>query len=419
MAQFALEVLRARKGDCLILHYGGPDEDHLIMIDGGPAKVYAPHLKPRIAEIRKQRGLAEDEPLPVEILMVSHIDDDHIAGIIDLTRELRDLKDDNQPLPIRVRSLWHNSFKDVIGSPPDEFKPGGAWGPASLGEKIVALSEDEDSLHAHTMALIVAGVGQGMRLSDDASYLKWPVNRQFNGGLVRGDHGDARFEFEGGLTLTVVGPALQELEELWREHQKYLEAKARNDAKEQARAAAYIDESAANLSSLVVLAESGGRTILLTGDARGDKVIEGLRAAGLLGPGADDSLHVDILKVPHHGSDNNLETGFFKAITADHYVFTGDGEHGNPERASFQMLLDARPDAAFTLHLAYPVEDIDRERKKTWDEAQAAKRKKGKPTVEWSDARQNLGVLFAAEAIPGPKRKLSIVNEANAHLIAP
>ena len=86
---FSLDVRRARKGDCLLLHFGTKAEPRLALIDGGPKQVYAPHLKPRLLEIRKARGLAPQSPLPVDLLMVSHVDDDHIQGILDLTRELR------------------------------------------------------------------------------------------------------------------------------------------------------------------------------------------------------------------------------------------------------------------------------------------------------------------------------------------
>ena len=58
-------------------------------------------------------------------------------------------------------------------------------------------------------------------------------------------------------------------------------------------------------------------------------------------------MHVDILKVPHHGSSNNLDNDFFERITADHYVMSGDGEHGNPERESIEMLFKARGKAKF------------------------------------------------------------------------
>ena len=96
---FSLDVRRARKGDCLILHYGTKAKPGLVLIDGGPAQVYGPQLKPRLEEIRKARRLAESEPLTVDLLMVSHIDDDHINGILELTHELVDAKAARRPLP--------------------------------------------------------------------------------------------------------------------------------------------------------------------------------------------------------------------------------------------------------------------------------------------------------------------------------
>ena len=87
------------------------------------------------------------------------------------------------------------------------------------------------------------------------------------------------------------------------------------------------------------------------------QILEGLELGGAIKKG--DTLHVDILKVPHHGSSNNLERGFFERITADHYVFSGDGEHGNPERETMEMLFAARGSEPFTIHLTYPIDDID------------------------------------------------------------
>ena len=55
----------------------------------GRTSVYEPHLKPRLEQIREARGLGDEEPLPVDLLMVSHVDDDHIQGILELTKELR------------------------------------------------------------------------------------------------------------------------------------------------------------------------------------------------------------------------------------------------------------------------------------------------------------------------------------------
>ena len=118
---FTLDVRRARKGDCLILHYGSKNDPGLALIDGGPSNVYKPHLKPRLAEIRAARALPGDAPLPVDLLMVSHIDDDHIKGILELTKELIEAKSTQRPLPLKINNLWHNTFDDIIGNDPKEL----------------------------------------------------------------------------------------------------------------------------------------------------------------------------------------------------------------------------------------------------------------------------------------------------------
>ena len=80
--------------------------------------------------------------------------------------------------------------------------------------------------------------------------------------------------------------------------------------------------------------------MLLTGDARGDHVLEGLEAANLL---KDGKCHVDLLKLPHHGSNRNLEPKFFEQITADHYVVSSNGERfDNPDQETLEWLAAAR-----------------------------------------------------------------------------
>ena len=53
--------------------------------------------------------------------------------------------------------------------------------------------------------------------------------------------------------------------------------------------------------------------MLLTGDARGDQIVDGLRAAARLTNG---TFEVDVLKVPHHGSENNIDSDFVEAVIA-------------------------------------------------------------------------------------------------------
>ena len=397
---FTLDVRRARKGDCLILHYGSKKDPGLMLIDGGPSSVYKPHLKPRLAEIRQARGLAENASLPVDLLMVSHIDDDHIKGVLDLTKELIEAKNAQQPLPLKIKGVWHNTFDDIIGNDPKELTAAvtAQFGTASLsgdGEEVEGLDPDA--------AKVLASVSQGFRLRDDTRALKLRVNPEFSGKLVIAKEKGKKVDMGKGLKFTVVGPMNQEVVALQKQHDAFLAKKE----KEKGALAAFTDSSVANLSSVVVLAEVGKKRMLLTGDARGDKVLEGLELIGLLKKDGKSKIHVDILKGPHHGSNRNVEKIFFDRITADHYVFSGNGEHGNPERETLEMLLAARGDAAdYTVHLTYPIDEIDADRKKDW---------KKHSSKAWSPKKQSLAA-FLAENKKFAK-KILIVDETQPHLI--
>lgn len=418
---FSLDVVRARKGDCLILHYGSLDDPRIVMIDGGPKSVYAPHLKPRLEKIKEARGLEETDPLEVDLLMVSHVDDDHIQGILDFTR---DLIQDN-PKFARVLSFWHNSFDNIISDLPDELTASfkSKFGAASMDGEPPDLSidvEDEDEEVVVSSLKVLASIKQGAQLrSDVLNKLKAELNADFDGGLILAKEGGEALDMENGLKFTVVGPMVPELKKLHAKHQEWLKELEKGGKSAEDVLSAYVDKSVPNLSSLVLLAKVDDKKMLLTGDARGDKIMEGLKLVGLLEE--EGKLHVDVLKVPHHGSSNNLDKDFFETITADHYVFSGDGEHGNPERESLEWLLETRGEDDYTIHLTYPIDEIDVGRKDDWEKEQKKEKKKKEknPAQEvrenWSPKKHSLGALF--DDNPDFANKVSIVEEGEPHVI--
>jgi len=395
---FTLDVQQARKGDCLILHYGSRNDPGLIVIDGGASGVYKSHLKPRLEEIRKVRGLAADAALPVDLLIVSHIDDDHIRGLLELTKELLDARVAQQPLPFRIKGLWHNTFDDIIGNSSKELTAAVAiqFGTASLSGEV-----DVDGLDPG-VAKVLASVGQGFRLRDDAKGLNLSVNAGFASKLILANKKGKKVDVGRGLKFTVIGPMKDEVLALQEAHDDFLQ---KQQEKAEASLAAFADKSIPNLSSLVILAEAGKKRILFTGDARGDKILQGLELVGLLKDDGKSKIHVDVLKGPHHGSVRNVAPIFFERLTADHYVFSGNGEHGNPERETLQMLADVRGDEGYTVHLTYPIDKIDAERK---DDC----KKKGNP---WSPKKQSLAAFL--DANKNFAKKIKIVDERKPHLI--
>jgi hypothetical protein len=427
---FSLDVIRARKGDCLILHYGSKDDPHMVMIDGGPRGVYVPHLRGRIEQIRTARGLADNESLAVDLLMVSHVDDDHIRGILDLTRELIEAQMEGNPQLVNLLlGLWHNSFENIIDDTPIALTAAfqNQFGPASMSvdedpPEDLTLDDDDDEMDAETVRSslkVLQSIKQGAQLRTDADNLHLNLNPFFAETQLIWAEGKNSVPMDNGLTFTIVGPMLPELNALRKKHQQWLK-----DLEEEGKTpadvlAAYVDKSVPNLSSIVVLAEVGDKSMLLTGDALGKKVLQGLELVELVEPGG--KLHVDILKVPHHGSSNNVALDFFQRITADHYVFSGNGEHGNPERESLEMLLEARPDGDYTVHLTYPIEEIDAGREADWKREQAKEKAKQlekpekKVRPDWSPSEHSIAGFL--EDNPAFAAKICIVPDGEPYLI--
>ena len=349
---FTLEALQAAHGDALILHYGPLTKPRFILVDGGPKGIFKASLGPRLEEIHTARG---GGVLEIRLLMISHIDDDHIAGILDFTRMLRDLTDRNAPLPFDVLTLWHNSFDDIAG------KVNASVGSALSASQLLSTAKPKTA----DGAAIIASVAQGRQLRLDADALGLNMNSGFDDML--------QFSAPGGplnmgaqLTFTVLGPRQAELDALnkkWDREVKALLAKRKKKktngggsqltaAELRALAAEFVDKSIHNLSSVVVLAEFGGKRILLTGDARGDFILDSLREARLLENGR---LAVDIFKVPHHGSVRNAAAELFEVVVADHYVFSANGRDGNPDPPIFDLIFKARPKGKYHLWLTNQV----------------------------------------------------------------
>ena len=348
---FTLEALEAAFGDSLLLHYGTVAAPRLIIIDGGPSGVYGDRLAPRLKELADSRS--EGDNLPVQLVVVSHIDSDHVRGIVELTNAAIQADQNGVPPLVSINALWHNSFEDTVK--PIHAKM--AELAVATGVKTAAINNaipvSIAKKTSRTSQLVLASVPEGRTLRANARRLNIPLNRGFDGELIIAGKKPIKKVFDGVLTLTIVNPRQSELDALqteWAKQIKALKKKGKlKPAAVEAITAEFVDKSVTNLSSIVLIAESGGKTMLLTGDVRGDYVIESLEAQGLKKKGK--TMHFDIIKVPHHGSWRDLADEFFKELTADHYVFSANGMYSNPDKPSVKSLLTMRKGEAFAVHL--------------------------------------------------------------------
>jgi hypothetical protein len=350
MKMLTFEALDAGHGDALIIRFPSPDSlkyERVLVIDGGPSMTgqhykegFSPletSILPRLTQIREERDkrpVEQDKQsgkpeLLIDLVVCTHVHDDHIVGVMNLFAMLAKRKPN---LPgadkLIVRQLWHNSFSAVL--------------------------EGVDIVKATAAGIQPAAVGQGDKLTKFAIEAKIPVNKGIAGTLVA--QGQVIDTFRP-LRITILNPGaaeLQELKELWKKESK---VKSATGVVPQGLGDGAItfdeDSDAFNLSSITMLLEGFDRRILLTGDQLSEHIVDALE--GLKDEHGNPlkekgkPFHVDLIKVPHHGSKANVQKRFVDEVTADIYVFSANGKDQNPDPEVLELFLPVAQKREFTM----------------------------------------------------------------------
>lgn len=323
----------------------------------------------------------------IDVVYVSHIDQDHIAGILQMMDDavawrVHDFQrasgntrhpKPKAPRPPKVGAIWHNSFHDQIGRNAGEITDMLAATAAILSASTQRGLLETAEMHRNLATSVEEAVRLSRRISPEQ--LGVPLNPQYGGRLMLLD-GRGPFSV-GSLRFTLIGPAKRDLEVLRKEWNAWL--RTHKERVRELRRRAQDDErsldvdaadrvvrpleiqaeelgnrgkvTAPNLASLMFLVEEGPTTVLLTGDGHGEDIVSGLERRQRLNGG---HLHVSVLKVQHHGSEHNIDRAFCDRITADHYLFCGNGAHENPDARVVELIVRSRldgagPDRPFTL----------------------------------------------------------------------
>lgn len=320
---FSIELLPAERGDCLWLTYGQPGDLHHVLIDGGPSETIptlVPELERRIHELPGRTNR-------VELLVVTHVDADHIQGIVSLLSDHRRVK--------LFGDVWFNGFKHVsqfLGGPD--------------GERLTAALESDPG--------------------------RW--NHAFGGGpVVVLDAGPLPSKtLPGGLELTLIAPgetALTKLAPEWEKacldagiipgHGAKIARKSwiRDqflggfDAERLAEARFSADGGAPNGSSISLIARYEGKSVLLLGDAPAKAIADGLNR---LGPGPH---RFSAVKLAHHASRRNTNLDLCGLIRSKKWLVSTNGarfNHPDPECLARVVVTQSKP----TFYLNYVTDHV-------------------------------------------------------------
>lgn len=310
---FDLELFPARDGDALILTWGDEAAPHRMLIDCGREGTWK--------AIKAACHALPEAERTFELLVVTHIDSDHIAGILSM---LADPK-----RPINFKDVWFNAYHHLVG---------GTW--ESFGAR------------------------QGENLSDHLKKRLEVWNRAFDGNavVIEPDMGLPRVNL-AGLELTLLSPTRSRLEALapvWKSEivrgglgrrQKPLADPAlvtlvpdgyeafgpTPDVKRLAREPEQPDTAAPNGSSIAFAAAFEGKRVLLCADAHPTVLEASLRSL----PEAERRF--DLMKLSHHGSRGNLTKSLLDAIECQRFAVSTDGSrHDHPHPEAIAWLLAAK-----------------------------------------------------------------------------
>jgi hypothetical protein len=347
-----LEALNAEFGDCLLVHYeaprpgGGAPLNQLWLIDGGPKGTYTAVLRDRLSALGGGSGGA----LPIRLGVVTHIDDDHIDGMVGLTRALTANPTPAKTPKVKFTDFWFNGFVETFGSS-NSGSQASVAALASDGGMDALLGGMPFDAAAEATAFL-QGVADGVELIGHVGKPGFDVtlNAQFPANPPKAVAQPAPIEITRNVAdVVVLAPSQKALDDLKVKWAKDTKTRAALQAVLGGR----VDKSVANLSSIVMLATIHGKTILLTGDALADRIVDGWRAFKGKPAGKMTPHPIDIMKVPHHGSEANNSLELFELFPARHYVFCANGRHDNPDMKTLKGLFAARPDGPYTLHMTF------------------------------------------------------------------
>ncbi len=310
--------MQAEFGDCFILESKSNNESTTMLIDGGPYQTFRNHLKPTL-----QKLLLNGK---IDLMVLSHIDNDHIIGLLDLLIEIKNERDNGIKELVKIKKMWHNSFKELLQLPeePKKLLASIFWSQNLINRKNILES------------LVMKGFQQGTDLTKLAKTLKIPINPGFDKVIVVYDK--MKSVSLNDINLYLLGPTKKNIDKLRKEWNDWF-SKKQQAIKTEFGLVQILDKSVPNLASIAFLAEIKNRKILFTGDGLGQDVVDMLSKNEMLDE--NGKFHVDVLKVPHHGSDRNTSLDFFNTVNAKYYVISANGRDDNPSLSTLRWIIES------------------------------------------------------------------------------
>ena len=355
--QIIIRALPANAGDCFIIEF--IKEDYCILVDGGYSDTYYKYLKKDLLELASHGK-------HINLLIITHIDSDHIGGVIAFLKENSSAI---HPNVIGVDEVWYNAFQHMYSE--EKHKQ-----PISYTTKEIL----KGYLVAHSGKFNQNNGQKDISVSQGETVVKLLLDNGYNwnnmwfGNAVCVKNG-AHIQLKENLQCTLLNPGEKELQDLANFWVSELKSRIRDfvicddDLYSEAFESCLIlsgneyetvrkdivfenvtdgrsvdwekwidawsgqvDDSRTNRSSIAFMLEYEGIKMVFPGDAPTQLFQDRLPE------------EIDVVKLPHHGSEKNISAGFIRNIKVSYYILSTDGKkHGHPSKQVIANILYRAP----------------------------------------------------------------------------
>jgi len=315
-----VKFLKVNNGDSIHLSYIENHKNINIVIDSGSRKDYTEEEKrpPRRLLSGEFKKLVDDLKVKneiIDLLIITHVDNDHIGGLL---KWLESSEFDK----LMIGKIWFNSGE-------------------LINEYFKTNYENDNRRKLDIFSSKKTSIKDGVTLEE-----KIKEHDIWDRKIIKsGDTLEASIyiEEELGAKFTILSPSEKELKILlnkWEEEASSsiktsfpLNAKVSlkelmNDNKK------YNDSSMQNGSSIAFILEIKDKSFLFLADCFHQTILDSIKRLGI------DSLDVDLVKISHHGSQNNTNDDLLQSINTNKYVVSTDGlHHKHPNKLTFAKII--------------------------------------------------------------------------------
>lgn len=317
-----VDFLKANNGDSILISFQDNEKiKRNILIDGGMPQTYFNSSQNDYGELHKIIEEIKCKKEKIDLLILTHIDEDHIGGILkwfELDKEAHQL----------INKVWFNSGRTIA--------------------KYFNEKENEDlNVYLNLFSSTETSVRQGKTFEDyidknniwDKEIIKCGKIADFN-----------------GVKIEILSPNELLLEKLLKEHKKlknnyFTVGKSKDWStniedfifEENENFKFEKDNSVTNGSSIAFLLTKDEKKFLFLGDSHPDIILDSLAR---LGYNKSNPLKVELLKISHHGSCKNTNRDLLEAIDTNNYIISTSSEsHNHPDKRTLSRIINKNPNA--------------------------------------------------------------------------